>query len=493
MKKIVSFIFAISFAFMGMVFLTACDETSFKGEVTNYTMELTYRGEQKCIFGKQKVDYYNGSNSALSVLEFHLYPNAFRDGAKFKPVSFSNQEKAYPNGLSYGHIEINGVKQGMNTLTYQITGEDENILRISLLKELFPEERITVEINFVSYLPNCYHRYGYGNETINLANFYPIACVIGSDGNFENSPYSANGDPFFSDMANYEVFFTYPAEFVLANTGDVLGTNFSKAEKVSKIRAEYVRDFAIVLSEKFQVLKQNEGGTEVSYFFYKDKNPQRSLETAVRALRTNNQLFGKYPYSTLQVVESNFVYGGMEYPNLVLISDSLASEDEYLNVIVHEVAHQWWYNLVGSDEYKNAWLDEGLTEFTTAVFYLYNEGYSTSYEQAIYRASESYNMFLNVYSGVFDKVDTSMNRELNQFATEPEYVYIIYVKGMLMFDTLKNVLGDDMLSACLRDYFSTYAYKNSTPEGLIECFEKISGRDLESFFNSWIKGQVVFM
>ena len=483
----------VSTAVMGIFLLTSCGQQMPYGDVTKYTMELVYSDDSKSISGKQTVDYFNSSDFVISTLEFHLYPNAFRENAKFKPVSLANRERAYPKGLSYGHIEIKDVKRGIGALGFSIIGEDENILSVNLGQEVYPNSRISVDIEFVSFLPNCYHRFGYGNETINLANFYPIVCVMNKDGLYENSPYNSNGDPFFSDMAHYEVIFSYPAEFKFASTGNHVGTNNRGTEKVSKIEAEYVRDFAVVLSEKFQVMKHKEGDTEVSYFYYKDMNPVRSLETAVAALKTFNELFGKYPYESLKVIETNFVYGGMEYPNLVMISDALGSEDEYLNVIVHEVAHQWWYNLVGSDEYKNAWLDEGLTEFSTAIFYLYNNGYNFTYDRVIYQASENYNMFLSIYSDVFETVDTSMNRALDEFVTEPEYVYIVYVKGMLLFDSLKNILGDDLFFNCLKNYFQTYAYKNSTSDGLIESFEKTSGRDLESFFRSWIDGKIVFM
>ena len=106
-------------------------------------------------------------------------------------------------------------------------------------------------------------------------------------------------------------------------------------------------------------------------------------------------------------------------------------------------------------------------------------------------ANNSYCMFVDVYTDIFGNVDTTMNRKLSEYATEPEYVYIAYVKGMLLFDSLRDVLGKKSFNKCLKDYFEAYKGQNASPEMLIASFEKSSLRELESFFKSWINGTVV--
>ena len=89
--------------------------------------------------------------------------------------------------------------------------------------------------------------------------------------------------------------------------------------------------------------------------------------------------------------------------------------------------------------------------------------------------------------------NTSMNRKINEFNTEPEYIYLTYTKGMLMFDALRDYLGKSKFEKCLKFYYNEYRYKNVTAEELIECFSKKSRVNLESFFKSWILGKMVIL
>ena len=183
----------------------------------------------------------------------------------------------------------------------------------------------------------------------------------------------------------------------------------------------------------------------------------------------------------------------MEYPNLIYISNDIKDHLTYEQVIVHETAHQWWYNLVGNSEYDHAWLDEGLTEYTTALFYESNPEYGISKDQIIKNAYSNYQLFVEVYGGVYGEIDTSMNRPLNEYPTEPEYVYLTYVKGMLLFDTLREILGKEKFEKCLKEYFEENKFRIAKPEDMISAFEKASNIKLENIFNAWTQGKVVIL
>jgi aminopeptidase N len=280
---------------------------------------------------------------------------------------------------------------------------------------------------------------------------------------------------------------------VLASTGVQNSHTTQNGKTTTAMSAKAVRDFAMVLSEKFQIASQKVGNTTVLYYYHNDENFEQSLQTSVDSLKTFSQTFGGYPYTTLSVVQTNFVHGGMEYPCLVYISDALKSYKDYQNVIVHEIAHQWWYGLVGSNQYNNAWQDEGLTDYSTALFYQKNPSYQIDMEEIINTGVKSYHFFTQVYGAVYKQLDTSMNRALNEYENENEYVYIAYVKGMLLFDSLNALIGDKNFFEGLRLYVKTYSYKNAQPYDLIWAFEKASGMHLEGFFDSWIEGKVIVM
>lgn len=455
-----------------------------------YDINLEYFDDNN-INATENLKYVNNTNKQLNEIKFHLWAKAFNEGAKNTPVSKINEASAYPKGIpNYGTFNITKVLVNNNAATYSYGKEDEDILVVSNL-ELKKGKSLNIYFEFNFKLPYINHRYGYGDNTINLANFYPIACVYEND-EWDTSSYHSNGDPFYSDLSNYNVTFTCPNDFVVAHTGaldktDTLNNNRKKLY-MSQI---CVRDFAIVLSNKFNVIEDNIDGVNVKYYYYKDDNPEYSLNTACLSIATFSNLFGKYPYSTFSVVECNFVHGGMEYPNLVYISDAVENVGDYQNVIIHETAHQWWYGLVGNSAFKYGWLDEGLTEYSTLLFYEQNPSYNVDIEESIKASTNSYVFFVDIYSTYLEDLDTSLNRSIDEYDTEYEYVYMAYVKGMLLFDNLREVVGDKKFFKGLKYYFEENKFTNVTPDTLIDNFSKVCNVNLKSFFDSWINGDVI--
>ncbi|MDD4276188.1 MAG: hypothetical protein PHO33_04350, partial [Clostridia bacterium] len=145
--------------------------------ITSYNIEAQYNDTNQTISAVETIKYINGYNVPLNYLKFNLYPNAFREGATYKTVSTLDIAKAYPNGNSYGDITIQSVKLNGNNVTVNVGGDDKNILTVEFASELYPDETNNIEITFMLTLPNINHRFGYGANTINLGNWYPIACV----------------------------------------------------------------------------------------------------------------------------------------------------------------------------------------------------------------------------------------------------------------------------------------------------------------------------
>lgn len=487
------------FAFLGVLvfilpfLLVGCG--SQEEALTSYNIKCYYNDQSKFLACNQVVDYINKSDNLLEEVRFHLYPNAFREGAKAKVVSSSNEAKAYPNGKSYGGIEIQDVSINEKVLEYEIGGEDENILIVKLSKGIFPDEHVMIDITYGVQLPNINHRFGYGENTINFGNFYPVACVYENGKGFIQDLYNSNGDPFYSEVANYSVEISYPESMMLASSGEQGKTDIDKAsaKKTTKVTANKVRDFAFVLSSKFTKTSESVDGTIVNYYSYDDSDADASISVAVKAIKTFNQLFGKYPYATVSVVKANFVHGGMEFPNMVLIADDITGHQDYEYVIIHELAHQWWYGVVGNNEYVNSWLDEGLTEYSTILFYENNPDYGLDYDSMIKGVNKNYKLFVEVYSRVNGSVDTSMNRRLDEYATEPEYVNCTYTKGTLLFDTLRETVGDKRFFKALKNYYKDYMFKIVSAEDFISCISSSTGYDLEGFFTSWLDGSVVVL
>lgn len=488
-KRIFAFlmIFCSVFCTFGCVFSNFVDK--FKTNITEYIINLTLNDDHT-IDGTQTVNYKNTTSNILNEVYFHLYPNSFSATAMNSPVSKLYEARAYPNGKSFGKIEISDVNIGGDDCSYKLENTDNDLLKVVLNSGLYPNDFVSIEMQYKITIPNVLHRFGYNDKTINLGNIYPVACVFDENG-WDKNPYNANGDPFYSNLANYDVVLTYQSDYVLANTGTKTETKKDSQMQYTKMYAPAVRDFCMVLSKDFLTKNVQVDDTTVEYYYYDDENLEQNLETMQKALSTFNETFCQYPYSTLAVVKTGFIYGGMEYPNLVMISDNLNNPQDYTNTIVHEIAHQWWYGLVGNNQFENAWLDESLAEYSTVVFYEKNPEYNITRDTVIKNATKSYSMFVDIFEDVFKKVDTSMNRRLDQFGNEPEYVYAVYVRGMLMFDDVRNLIGDRLFFKALKNYAAKYQGQNATPDNLISVFENTASKRIKKIFMSYIDGSAI--
>ena len=479
------------FSFVLVFSLTGCKTKDELSEISlflsNYNISLELNDDMTAS-ASLTLDYINSYETALDEIKFHLYPQFFKEGATDCVVSRTKLNDAYPNGMSYAEFEVTRVQ--VENIDSQIVYNEEynSILNVELNNTLLPNERIEIIIDYTFSLPNCEHRFGYGENTINIANFYPIACVY-ENGEFNVSPYNSNGDPFYSELSNYNVTISANSDLIVAGTGENISENVSNNKKTTTFKAIAVRDFALVLSDKFLVVDEIVDDTTISYYYFDDENAELNLKAGVDAIKTFSSLFGDYPYKTFSIVKTDFVYGGMEYPNLIMISADVSDPDDYKNVIVHETAHQWWYGMVGNDEFLYPWLDEALTEYSSILFYDYNEGYNFSHSQMVSACKDNYSLFITVYEDVLGTMDTSM-RAINLYDTEPEYTYCTYVKGVLMYDSLYHVVGEKKFLSSIKTYFENNKFKNATPNDLISAFESECDVELGNFFSSWLDGKV---
>lgn len=481
-KRLILPILFIVSTFVCVIFCS-CSQTQ---TMSGYEIKVQLDGN--VLSGSEDVFFYNDTENTFTELKFNLHANAFRKDAKFKPINSAQNHQAYYQGESHGGMEIKSVCSGEDALEYSITGEDENILCVVLPKEIYPNESVSVTIEYTINLANVIARTGINRKTINLANFYPILCGLDENGFYECLYYSS-GDPYFSSCANYNVEITAPSDYVIATSGEQISENENGDKTISTYAVKSARSFAIVLSKDFKILSKNVDGTDVYYYYYDDQTPEKSLETAEKSLNYFAKTFGEYLYSTYSVVQTEFIQGGMEFPALVMISDSLESAS-YQEVIVHETAHQWWAMGVGNNEIEYGFLDEGLAEYSVVMFYENHPDYGYSRQELIDIAEKTYKTYCSVYQKLFGEVDTTMVRSLKDYKSEYEYVNIAYVKSCIMYDNLRNFVGEENFSKSLRKYYENYRQKNAKPEDLIGVFEPCNS-SVVGFFDGFLNGKVI--
>ena len=493
MKKFFYLLISVIFCVFSTFSLTSCKNSEIEKiskNLTTYAISAELDAEKMEISGSEKIDYKNATGQPLEYICLHLYPRAFRSDAIIKPYSALSVATCFPNGMSYGDILIESVSVNDEIKPFEIVGEDEDILKIIFGFVLENKKSVKIDIKFLTTIPNSTHRFGYFENNVNLGNWYPVVCKF-KDGEFDMTPYYSTGDPFDSDVSNYEVEFSYSKEYSLFSTGSATEVVVDD-KKISKITAKTVRDFALCLTKNSKVVSSKIGDTMVSYVGYsEDENAESCLEVSKDAVSYFSDRFGKYPYTTLTIVKTPFLFGGMEYPNIVFISDSIEEESEFKKVIVHEIAHQWWYSVVGNDESKEAWLDESLAEYSTALFFGANEKYEISYDEFVNNALSSYLLYVDVIQTIRGEVNTKMNLAVYEYKNDYEYSYMVYVKGVIMFDSLKSVVGEKKLIAGLKKYYQDNKFKTATKSDFYAAFESACHKDLETFFEGYLNGTTI--
>jgi len=481
MKKIFCCTVSVVLIFFSLIGFGACAHA---GTGTAYDLVFEYVPTDSKLYGEMNLTYCNTTQNTIEELKFQLYPNAYREGAAFQPVSPLYTSAAYYEGASYGKIEINDVT---GCASYGVGGEDCNILFVKLGEPLYPDETYRLCVKFEVTLAHVNHRLGIGSRTVNLAGCYPVLCAY-RNGGFEELVYAANGDPFVSECADYTVSLTAPSEYQIVSgmAGKVTTQGGSSTFRGS---AKNVRDVAFVLGKTLNCLTAETKGTQVEYWYVDDEDPQAALNTALESLAFYSETFGAYEYPRYAVVQTDFPYGGMEYTALSLISAKLQKR-EIPSVIAHETAHQWWYAMVGSDQFQCAWQDEGLAEYSTALFLDAHSAYGDSYAAFVGRCESSYRAYFSVRTQMTGKVDTSMNRPLTSYTGEYEYRNLAYDKGVILFDRVRSVLGDKRFFSALKEYRNNYIGKIASYGQLIECFSG-SGLDVEGIFASFLDGTCV--
>ncbi|MCM1395800.1 MAG: M1 family metallopeptidase [Corallococcus sp.] len=471
----------------GIFVLAACGTDKMKQiakKCDTYTIAAAYDADAHILSATQITDMTNRSGNGFDSVKFHLYANQYREDASNGVVPKVYYSQAYPNGNSYGDITLDSVKVNDVAVAFTIEGDDMDILSVPLANTLLPDQSVSIEMTYQISLANIMHRLGYTENTVNLGNFYPILCRVDND-NYVCSPYYNVGDPFVSETANYKVSLTVPKKYVVASSGNLADTSTEGNDVTYNYNATAVRDFAMVISDKYKTITQTVGDTQVNYYYYNDADCETSLATACGMMEFLNKNVGTYPYEQYSVCETDFCYGGMEYPCLAMVTSGSSS---YREAVAHETAHQWFYGLVGNDQIADAWMDEGLAEFLTYLYLDKNNGAPLS--QNILANTKTYTTYVDVLNRYYDNVDTSM-RSVDKYKNDSEYVIFTYVKGSLLFNTVYETLGETKFFKALSKYFDEALFTIAAPDQLVNSFAQVGGTETAAIINSFIEGKEI--
>ncbi len=485
MKKRVLALILIFVALLSLVLpLTGCRNSenslsSYAHEKSSYYLDVTLDDKDNSLFGLQTITYYPPADG-ITELPLQLNANAYAAIA----VEEGEEKAAYPKGVNYGGIDVLSAKVNGATVNYGLSGKCNAVLTLPIPSTVH-NQRVEIQLVWRIRLANIRHRLGYCDGVYNLGNFYPTVCVY-KDGYLTSDLFSL-GDPFYNETADFEIRLTVPDEYVVAASGGEGSCFPSDGTKTLHYTVENARDVAFCASKKFALRSSKCGDIRVLYYYVKDKTPKETVDHAAAVLGVFSEKFGSYGYSSFVVAETPFAFGGMEYSGLIYAADDLPRK-EFLRVITHETAHQWWYGQVGNDQIREPWLDESLTEFSTAYYYL-AEGNQAEYKELNDINYSSYTLYSSVAGKSGDQTKiVGCIEDFNRYS----YYYNVYVKGMLMFANLYSIKGECIIEG-LRQYADKYRCAIATKTDLISTLEQSAGCDLNGFFDAWLNGKVLLL
>jgi hypothetical protein len=433
------------------------------GPLPQYRLILALDPVERRLEGQERVTIPNRSGAELGEIIFRLYPNLPQYGGQ----------------MTVGPVWVDGERVDASQRA------ENTSLVVPLARPLAPEEQVTIELTFAVEIPEPaegYVLFGY-NEGIWIApDAYPL--LAGHDGStWREDIAPAHGDAVFADAAFYDVTLTLPQDLTLVATGTMLSEPLTADnQRVYHLAGGPLREFAWLASANYVTSETSAYGTNLrSYYLPGDEAAGRAaLNIAAAALRAYEDAFGPYPFDQMSVAEAPLLHFGMEYASLNLIGVDLYREhgDELEDRVVHEIAHQWWYAQVGNDQVNTPWLDEGLAEYSMAIYY------RQVYGQAQVNTLVNQRWLVPYQVAVENGYDAVVNQPSSAFAWE--YEVIVYGKAALFYHALHQELGTETFEAVLREYANRYRWRIATPEEFLQVAESVSGQDLDRLYNTWI-------
>ncbi len=449
----------------------SCDK---REDVTTYELWLDFTDDGvECV---QKLTFVNNTEYEFLDLKLNVYANAF-DSKKPLPCTSQEQSEAYPNGVSFGEFKLRDVYGDFDSYGFDF---DSNLITVNLLQPLTPKESFTLEFIYSLTLPNTTLRYGFNERGLTMTGFYPQLCAI-VDGDWYYDEFSAIGDPYFSDVADYEVTFNLPdgCEYVTSGTSKASECD---GETLITAKAKNIRDYALVISPELQKTTEEYKGVELNYL---GSNPY-TLTYAKKALDAYCAMFGEYAYDSLSIADMPFVAGGMEYGSLCVINEDIKNT-EYEEVVAHEIAHQWWYSTVGSNNLISAWQDEGLTNYSTYLYFV--EHCNIEYaELMLSDAYSQYQRFCDIQNSVGEPAKGKLGGRLVDFPSNYYYTNLTYNKSLITWKYAQDALGRDNLVKALAAYAKKYRFAIASEDDLWNSLDE-SIPNASSIVKSFIASQ----
>ena len=486
--------------------------TPMSQRIVHYEIDAKYNAAKHTIDANEVLTYHNLTGQALDHFPFHLYQNAFQPNATWvreaKRDGSRDTEYDHWDPKEYGSEEITSVEvvgQGDLTKNLQyISPDDSNkddrtVVDLKLAKPIAPNAFVQFKIAFHEQMPETQARSGWKRDFLLGGQWFPKVGVFWH-GAWNCHEYHATTE-FFADFGVYDVKLTVPQNEVIGASGiEVSDVNNPDGTKTVTYHGDDIHDFAWTVSPRYKIKEatyQSQMGPiklrfmmQPAHWDQVDRHEKITRDTLDRF----EKWYGPYPYKTLTVVdpEPDSASEGMEYPTFITGGTSwfMPQGLGFPEVVVeHEFGHQYWYGMVATNEFEDAWMDEGINSYTEVKVLDSILGKNTSMiNWARMTLGEREEQQFG-YASVADR--DAMAQNAFDYYNSNSYGGITYGKTASVLLTLEGIIGEDTMAKAMHTYFMKYRFTHPTKEDFLKTIEEVSGKDVRWYFNQAVYGSPV--
>lgn len=495
----------------------------------SYNIKARIDEKTDIISASEQLVYYNNSPDTLRFVYFHLYQNAFQPESYFDDMTRNNGVDPV-----YGKYEADGLGTMVDSIRvngYRVQTEfDNTILKVWLPRALMPDDSVRLDINFRTWFDTGSQRRRmkkfdvFGQTHYDGVHWYPRIAVYDHKFGWETDQHLEK--EFYGNFGTYEVELDFSDNYVVEATGELQNSNkvmpaelrkkldirnfaakpmFSAPSVVTpydptkrktwKYRAINVHDFAFTADPTYRIGEVEWNGVKCIAVAQEANAAgwQNAAEYTAKIIKTYSEGFGMYIYPKIVVADAR---DGMEYPMLTLDG---GWDPGYRDLLAHEVGHNWFYGMIGSNETYRAFMDEGFTQFITTWGLeqidgpvLVNDPPKSKYVREFTRIDNVRDdeLYLGYMPGAIRNEETNINRHSNDFHTALRhnggYRYVYYKTGVMLFN-LQYVLGDSLFQNAMRHYVEKWKIAHPYPEDFKKAIMEYTKADLNWFFDQWIE------
>ncbi|HMD42969.1 MAG TPA: M1 family metallopeptidase [Candidatus Acidoferrum sp.] len=476
-----------------------------------YQIEAKYDAKNHSLDAAETLTWTNYTGQPQDHLPFHLYLNAFQPKSTFTREGYIGGNRDVKIGAKwedrkFGEDVIKSFEVvGMGDLTGNLrfihpdddNAEDKTVLEVQLPRPVAPNEKITFKILFHDQFPEVVARSGYKRDFLLAGQWFPKIGVWWKNA-WNCHQYHATTE-FFADFGTFDVKVTVPSHYNVGATGVQVAENTNAdGTKTVEYKAEDVHDFAWTTDPSTKIVEDtvtiSSGTVKIRLIMQPGHmaSAPRYMDALKGTMKKFDEWIGPYPYSQITVVDpphGGGPAGGMEYPTFITADTTWWMWDglKVPEVVVeHEFGHQYWYGMVATNEFEEAWLDEGINQYTECKIMDALYGRDVDFLNTRVATASERGVDHAVYLGLADL--DPITRYGWKFIDSNSYSGITYSKTALMLLTLEHIIGEQKVREAQHVYFERYRFKHPTGDDFMNTVNEVAGQNLDWYWNQAVRG-----